>query len=75
MGKLTCIAGVSGSGKSTLVNRIPYQVYPKIEKLHGSVEADKWFEEVILVDQTTVSKTPRSNPILYLMGGTPLRKL
>ena len=74
MGKLTCIAGVSGSGKSTLVNHIIYQGLSGDSKdFIGSVKADKAYEEVILVDQTTVSKTPRSNPILYIDGWNPIK--
>ena len=75
MGKLTCIAGVSGSGKSTLVNHIIYQGLSGDSKsFNGSVKADKAYEEVILVDQTTVSKTPRSNPILYSDGWNPIKE-
>ena len=57
MSTLTCIAGVSGSGKSTLVNHIIYEGLSGYSKsFTGSVKADKAYEEVILVDQTTVSK-------------------
>ena len=72
---LTCIAGVSGSGKSTLVNHIIYEGLSGYSKdFIGSVKTDKKYEEVILIDQTTVSKTPRSNPILYIDGWSPIKE-
>ena len=75
MSTLTCIAGVSGSGKSTLVNHIIYEGLSGYSKdFIGSVKADKKYEGVILVDQTTVSKTPRSNPILYIDGWNPIKE-
>ena len=75
IGALTCVAGVSGSGKSTLVNHIIYEgLSNNSESFTGSVSADKKFEEVILVDQSTVSKTPRSNPILYTDAWNPIKE-
>ena len=75
MGTLTCVAGVSGSGKSTLVNHIIYEgLSNNSESFTGKVSADKKFDEVILVDQSTVSKTP--DPTLFSTQtlGTLLRK-
>ena len=75
MGTLTCVAGVSGSGKSTLVNHIIYEgLSNNSESFTGKVSADKKFDEVILVDQSTVSKTPRSNPILYTDAWNPIKE-
>ena len=75
MGTLTCVAGVSGSGKSTLVNHIIYEgLSNNSESFTGKVSADKKFDEVILVDQSTVSKTPRSNPILYTDAWSPIKE-
>ena len=75
LGQLVCIAGVSGSGKSTLVNHVIYQGLSNgAEDVKGSVSTSKNFDEVILIDQNTVSKTPRSNPILYTDGWSPIKE-
>ena len=73
MGKLVCVAGVSGSGKSTLINEIVYQALaePNPSK---SVQSDEHFNDVLLVDQNTISKTPRSNAILYADGWSPIKE-
>ncbi|MBT7706524.1 excinuclease ABC subunit UvrA [archaeon] len=69
---MTCITGVSGSGKSTLVNEILYKGL--MQKLHGSKEKpgkhkgitlDKAIDKVIIIDQSPIGKTPRSNPATY----------
>lgn len=73
LGVFTCITGVSGSGKSTLLYEILYKAL--IQKLHG-VGFDKpgdfdeiWsaehIDKVILVDQSPIGRTPRSNPVTY----------
>jgi excinuclease ABC subunit A len=72
LGKLVCITGVSGSGKSTLVNELLYPAlqhhfghkvpYPKeMGKLEGLNALDK----VIVIDQSPIGRTPRSNPATY----------
>ena len=73
LGKLVCVAGVSGSGKSTLINEIVYQALsePNPSK---SVQSDEHFNDVLLVDQNTISKTPRSNAILYADGWSPIKE-
>ena len=73
LGKLVCIAGVSGSGKSTLINEIVYKSLTEEPSL-SAVSSDEEFNEVLLVDQNTISKTPRSNPILYADGWTPIKE-
>ncbi|MBT7251840.1 excinuclease ABC subunit UvrA [archaeon] len=69
---LTCLTGVSGSGKSTLINQILYR--SMMQKLHGSnvkpgkhkkVELDTPIDKVIVIDQSPIGKTPRSNPATY----------
>ena len=41
---------------------------------NGTVTANKKFDEAILIDQSTVTKTPRSNPILYTDGWSPIKE-
>ena len=73
IGLMTCITGVSGSGKSTLVHSV---IYANLKKQEGEwnepvgavqkIEGQKNFEEVILVDQSPIGRTPRSNPVTYI---------
>jgi excinuclease ABC subunit A len=72
LGALVCITGVSGSGKSTLINELLYPAlqhhfgskvpFPKhMDKLDGLKALDK----VIVIDQSPIGRTPRSNPATY----------
>jgi len=69
---LTCVTGVSGSGKSTLVNDILAKYLKKKfykAKTHpGACKAivgTQFIDKVIVVDQSSIGKTPRSNPVTY----------
>ncbi len=82
LGLFVCITGVSGSGKSTLVHNILQRALAK--KLYGAKEepgkhkAIKGIEnidKVILVDQSPIGKTPRSNPVTYTGAWTHIREL
>lgn len=80
--KFVVVTGVSGSGKSTLVHDILYggiakmlgQNPPKIGK-YDSIEGTKFIDEIEIVDQSPIGKTPRSNPISYVKGFEHIREL
>ncbi|NGT14284.1 excinuclease ABC subunit UvrA [Achromobacter insolitus] len=82
LGRLVCVTGVSGSGKSTLVQDV---LYPALLKQKGKPsEAPGTFErllgaeqiaDVVMVDQTPIGKTARSNPASYVGAFDAIRKL
>ena len=79
---LTLITGVSGSGKSTLIYEILYKGLMKkfhnsIETpgKHDSIEFDSEIDKVIVIDQSPIGKTPRSNPATYTKVFDEVRKL
>lgn len=82
LGCLTCVTGVSGSGKSTLVDDILRRALfrhfyrskdrpGKYEKILGLEQIDK----VIVIDQTPIGRTPRSNPATFTGAFGPIREL
>ncbi|MGH9400887.1 MAG: excinuclease ABC subunit UvrA, partial [Terriglobia bacterium] len=82
LGVLTVVTGVSGSGKSTLVNDILYRALAKLlyraleepgehKRIAGMDNIDK----VIVIDQSPIGRTPRSNPATYTGVFTPIREL
>ncbi|RJR31606.1 excinuclease ABC subunit UvrA [Candidatus Parcubacteria bacterium] len=78
----TCITGVSGSGKSTLVNDILYKALYKIfwatTETSGSHRGLKGYgklDKVVIVDQSPIGRTPRSNPATYIGVFTYIREL
>jgi len=73
LGKLICVTGVSGSGKSTLINETLYHaLMEKITFNHRekpgkfkSIEGVENIDKVIMIDQSPIGRTPRSNPATY----------
>ena len=87
---MTVVTGVSGSGKSTLVHDILYRALERELKggetsarEHlgeeigevGSLEGAAMLDEVVLVDQSPIGRTPRSNPVTYIKAWDEVRKL
>ncbi|MBU2568344.1 MAG: excinuclease ABC subunit UvrA [Elusimicrobia bacterium] len=82
LGLFVCITGVSGSGKSTLIYEVMYKALAqkfyrskeppgKFSALRGTENIDK----VIIVDQSPIGRTPRSNPATYTGVFSPIRDL
>ena len=79
---LTCVTGVSGSGKSTLVHDVLYAAikrgkgeWDKRVGTHERLEGLELVNNVVLVDQAPIGRTPRSNPVTYLKAFDPIREL
>ena len=72
LGLLTCVTGVSGSGKSTFVNEILYKIMAR-QLNHArtkpggydSITGLEMLDKVIVIDQSPIGRTPRSNPATY----------
>jgi excinuclease ABC subunit A len=82
LNRLVCITGVSGSGKSTLVKDVCYHGLLKLQGRpveapgrHRAILGHEQFDEVVLVDQSPIGKTTRSNPASYVGAFDPIRKL
>ncbi|MBN1672080.1 MAG: excinuclease ABC subunit UvrA [Kiritimatiellae bacterium] len=82
LNRLVCITGVSGSGKSTLVQDVCYNALRKLKHQpvempgkHRAVAGHERFEDVVLVDQSPIGKTTRSNPASYVNALGPIRTL
>ncbi|MES2696414.1 MAG: excinuclease ABC subunit UvrA, partial [Verrucomicrobiota bacterium] len=80
--RLVCLSGVSGSGKSTLLDSVIYQglltqrhQLTEDPAVIESIESDLEFSEIVLVDQSPLSRTPRSNPALYTEAWDLIRDL
>ncbi len=82
LGLFVCVTGVSGSGKSTLVNEILYkavsrELYGTLARpgRHHGVSGVDHLDKVILIDQSPIGRTPRSNPATYTKVFDPIRQL
>ena len=83
---LVAITGVSGSGKSTLLHQVLYQALAEAKQqptgggVRGAatweaLEGDQFIDEVVLVDQSPIGRTPRSNPVTYIKAFDAIREL
>ncbi|HET6205840.1 MAG TPA: excinuclease ABC subunit UvrA, partial [Terracidiphilus sp.] len=84
LGMLVAITGVSGSGKSTLVHQVLYRAVARAlgqsdgadpSGVFRSLTGVERLNDVVLVDQTPIGRTPRSNPITYIKGFDLIREL
>lgn len=80
--RFVCLSGVSGSGKSTLLNKVIYQNLLAQKGLTAEepaslkdIESTLPLSDIVLIDQSPVSKTPRSNPASYSKAWDEIRKL
>jgi excinuclease ABC subunit A len=83
------ITGVSGSGKSTLLHQVLYRALAEAKQRSGNgnganagtaahweaLDGDQYIEEVVLVDQSPIGRTPRSNPVTYIKAFDAIREL
>ena len=82
LGRLVCVTGVSGSGKSTLVNEL---LHPALEHRLGlkvpfpaglgELRGIQAIDKVIVIDQSPIGRTPRSNPATYTGAFDPIRQV
>ena len=79
LGLMVCVSGVSGSGKSTLVHDVLYNALISRRGLRApraqyeGIEGDQQLADVVLVDQSPLGRTPRSNPITYIKAFDAIR--
>ncbi|MDP2912741.1 MAG: excinuclease ABC subunit UvrA, partial [Candidatus Omnitrophota bacterium] len=82
LGLFVCVTGVSGSGKSTLVDDILYKALAKRfyrsrenPGSHKKIEGAHLIDKVIVIDQSPIGRTPRSNPATYTGTFAPIRDI
>ena len=82
LGLFVCVTGVSGSGKSTLINEILYKdlakkFYRAVDNPgdHDEILGIENIDKVIIIDQSPIGRSPRSNPATYTGLFTPIREL
>jgi excinuclease ABC subunit A len=82
LGLFVCVTGVSGSGKSTLVDDILYRALARkfyrskeFPGAHKKIEGVHLIDKVIVIDQSPIGRTPRSNPATYTGAFGPMRDI
>jgi excinuclease ABC subunit A len=81
LGTLTVITGVSGSGKSTLVHNVLYRALQakrsgaSYKEFCDKLEGDSEIQDLVIVDQSPIGRTPRSNPATYLKAFDAIREV
>lgn len=82
LGQLVVVSGVSGSGKSSLINDIlAKELQAQLHHAsttpgrHDDIEGIKELDKAIIIDQSPIGRTPRSNPATYTGLFTPIREL
>ena len=81
LGLLTVVTGVSGSGKSTLIHDVLYKALAakrqggSVKEFCERLEGDGAINEVVIVDQSPIGRTPRSNPATYLKAFDAIREV
>ena len=86
LGMIVAITGVSGSGKSTLLHQVLYRALAQAKQQASnsatgpsatweSLTGDQFIDEVVLVDQSPIGRTPRSNPVTYIKAFDAIREL
>ncbi|MGI8770237.1 MAG: excinuclease ABC subunit UvrA [Acidobacteriaceae bacterium] len=84
LGMLVCITGVSGSGKSTLVHDVLYRAVAQelgqgeggdAAGLYKELKGAERLNDIVMVDQNPIGRTPRSNPITYIKAFDAIREL
>ncbi len=82
LGKFVVISGVSGSGKSSLINDIlAKELQARLHRAstvpgkHDDIQGIKQLDKAIIIDQSPIGRTPRSNPATYTGLFTPIREL
>ncbi len=85
LGMLTVVTGVSGSGKSTIVHQVLHRALQhalgvegassEVSRLYRELHGVHFLREVVLVDQSPIGRTPRSNPVTYIKAFDLIREL
>jgi excinuclease ABC subunit A len=81
LGVLTVVTGVSGSGKSTLVHNVLYRALAaqrsgaSIKEFCDRLDGEEYIQDLVIVDQSPIGRTPRSNPATYLKAFDAIREV
>jgi excinuclease ABC subunit A len=84
LGLLCCVTGVSGSGKSTIVHQVLHRALLQAlgqgsggdpAHLYRELSGVQFLNDVVLVDQSPIGRTPRSNPVTYIKAFDAIREL